>query len=90
MTYPTLCSVCNGMESVSASCPSCQGSALDQGKLSDYYGPYSPYRSMDDLKLTNGYADMEQQQCVHYGYCPQCDTAFPFAVQEQALGDGLS
>ncbi|MED4604201.1 hypothetical protein P9314_26595 [Paenibacillus validus] len=78
-----VCSVCNGLEALGGSCPSCRQAAEDRGRLSDYDDPYSPYRSIDDMKLTNGFADLERHQCVHMAYCPGCGATFTLSVQEQ-------
>jgi len=80
MSY--ICSVCNGMESLLNNCPECNRLAQDQGRLSDYYGPYSPYRPIDDLKATNGYEDLIQHTCIHLAYCSNCNYSFPVSIQE--------
>jgi hypothetical protein len=77
-----LCPVCNGLDQLQASCRSCGGAAEDCGKASDYYGPYSPYRPIDELKLTNGFPDLAQHQCYHALYCPSCDSTQLHAVDE--------
>ncbi len=81
MSY--MCSVCNGMASFVSNCPECNYIAQDLGKLSDYYGPYSPYRPIDELKATNGFKDLIQHTCIHLGYCSNCIYTFPVPIQEQ-------
>lgn len=81
MSY--ICSVCNGMESLVNNCPECNHLAQDQGKLSDYYGPYSPYRPIDELKATNGSEDLIQHSCIHLAFCSNCIYSFPVSIQEQ-------
>ncbi|SDI45117.1 hypothetical protein [Paenibacillus naphthalenovorans] len=76
------CAVCNGMELLECACPVCGHPAQDEGKLSDFYGPYSPYRNIDDLKLTNGFIDLEQHICVHSIYCPECGRSSAQPVRE--------
>lgn len=78
-----VCSVCNGLEALAGSCSSCGQAAEDRGRLSDYDDPYSPYRPIDDMKLTNGFPDLERHQCIHMAYCPNCDASFALPVQEQ-------
>lgn len=68
----TLCPICNGLTSLQASCEHCGSPIEDNGRLNDLYGPYSPYREIDHLKLTNGYSDLAHQQCIHVAYCPNC------------------
>ncbi|CAG7618680.1 hypothetical protein PAESOLCIP111_02139 [Paenibacillus solanacearum] len=77
-----MCEVCNGMESLSYSCPTCLQPADDQGKLSDYYGPYAPYRAIDD-GMDNLSGDVMQRQCVHLAFCPACAASFPVPVPEK-------
>jgi hypothetical protein len=77
------CDVCNGIGSFSSNCPQCNNSAEDQGKLSDYYGPYSPYRPIDELKAANGFTDLRQHQCIHVAFCSNCTTVYLVPIQEQ-------
>ncbi|WNQ12640.1 hypothetical protein MJA45_06305 [Paenibacillus aurantius] len=76
------CPVCNGFESVDALCPSCSASALDQGKIHDFFGPYSPYRPTDEMALTNGFRDAAWHQCVHVFWCPSCGETFNRMIEE--------
>jgi hypothetical protein len=78
----SICDVCNGMEPLVSRCPECTHLAEDQGKLSDFYDPYSPYRPIDELKATNGFADLSQRRCIHLAYCSNCTLSFPVPVQE--------
>nr|WP_243735033.1 hypothetical protein [Paenibacillus turpanensis] len=80
-----MCPVCNGFQQLQYSCPICEYPAVDQGRLNDMYGPYSAYRPIDDIKLTNGYADVSEHECIHVILCPRCDRTFPLPVQEQLL-----
>jgi hypothetical protein len=68
------CPVCNGLQSLIAECPQCQSLAADYGRWSDYLGPYSPYRSIDeeDTQVTNG----THHICVHVLSCPSCTYTF--------------
>ena len=77
-----ICEVCNGMESLSCNCPTCLQPADDQGKLSDYYGPYAPYRDIDDV-TDSLLDDASQHQCVHLAFCPECAVSFPIPVPEK-------
>ncbi|MEF3307112.1 hypothetical protein [Paenibacillus sp. GYB003] len=70
MSY--ICLYCNGMRALDRSCPQCGEGLVDAGRLDDYSGPYSPYRPIDDSKLTNGYPDLAEHLCVHQTYCPDC------------------
>jgi predicted RNA-binding Zn-ribbon protein involved in translation (DUF1610 family) len=77
-----MCPVCNGLQSISFACPQCRTKMADEGRVDDYLGPYSPYRPIDDLKLTNGYTDLSTHQCVHSLSCPQCGKQLTRSVQE--------
>ncbi len=76
------CAVCNGLESLHAECPRCMAAAEDFGRFNDYLGPYSPYRSIDDISLTNSYEDVQNHVCMHMIGCSGCGETFVFAVQE--------
>lgn len=85
----SICPVCNGLSGLHALCPSCGQSLVDTGRLYDYYGPYSPYRPIDDLKLTNGIADLAEHLCVHIGWCDRCQQEERVGVQEKGEEDLL-
>lgn len=81
MSY--MCPVCNGLIHIDVRCPVCNHYAVDIGKCSDYYDPYSPYRPIDDLKRSNGLADLEHHLCIHLYECPSCSNTFTNACREQ-------
>ncbi|MDF2961559.1 MAG: hypothetical protein K0S39_3294 [Paenibacillus sp.] len=83
MSY--LCTVCNGLLALRVDCQNCNTELEDQGKISDFYDPYSPYRPIEDLKMTNGFKDKENHLCYHWGYCSHCCTSFPVCVHESFL-----
>lgn len=68
----SFCPVCNGFSSVKLKCPKCQTMMTDSGKLSDYFGDYSPYREIEHLNMTNGIVDVAEHQCTHIAYCSNC------------------
>jgi len=76
------CPVCNGLAALANDCPRCGQLLSDAGKLYDFYGAYSPYREIDDAKLDNGYPDRQNHQCLHTGWCPQCQEEHTIIVQE--------
>lgn len=78
----SLCPVCNGFHTLSAACPNCGGGGSDEGRLGDLYGPYSPYRSIDEIRMTNGYPDLRDRLCLHFATCRDCGTAFIASVEE--------
>jgi len=73
-----VCPLCNGLSNLLAACVNCGHALEDRGRLYDYYGDYSPYRPIDDSKLTNGLPDLHHHVCLHVGWCPRC-------LQEQRL-----
>ncbi|MDF2716454.1 MAG: hypothetical protein K0R28_3379 [Paenibacillus sp.] len=81
MSY--ICLYCNGMLALNLLCPQCDGPLSDGGRLDDYSGPYSPYRQIDDLKLTNGYPDLAGHLCIHQTYCGKCGNSAIMALEER-------
>lgn len=77
-----VCPLCNGIRSLDRTCSRCGGPLTDGGRLDDYLGPYSPYRPIDDLKLTNGYPDLAEHTCIHTVYCGKCGLSEPLQVKE--------
>lgn len=63
-------------------CPICNNAAEDRGRFNDYIGPYSPYREIDELSLTNGFTDLAQHTCIHIMKCENCNHQFQMSVQE--------
>lgn len=81
-----VCLYCNGLKTIATSCPQCSAPMEDRGKVSDYYLDYSPYREIEDLKMTDGYEhDHEQHECMHYICCPACGHIQVQAFKEEDL-----
>lgn len=76
------CPVCNGLQTLEVQCPGCYVQAADYGRFNDYLGPYSPYRPIDDISMSNGYDDLKNHLCLHLMNCPKCNRTFQSAVQE--------
>lgn len=68
----SLCPICNGFATFQQACFKCSGEMKDVGKVYDLYSDYSPYRPIDDIKMTDGYADLQHNQCMHFTYCLTC------------------
>ena len=79
---PFQCPVCNGLMTIDVGCPKCGERMADGGRIDDYLGPYSPYRPIDDLKMTNGYPDLLTHTCVHSLHCDGCGYTEPHPVKE--------
>ncbi len=78
----SICPICNGIRRINALCPNCQNQLIDQGKLEEFYGPYSPYMEIEANKLSNGYIDLENNYCMHLNICPVCGYEQVIAVKE--------
>jgi hypothetical protein len=76
------CPVCNGLHRLSAECSVCHANALDFGRFNDYLGPYSPYRAIEDISMTNGYPDVAEHSCMHLVSCPVCNHSFVVEIKE--------
>lgn len=76
------CPVCNGLQALQAACPSCAHQAVDYGRLDDYAGPYEPYRQQLHEDLTNGFADVRNQECMHCVYCESCGKSYAVGVSQ--------
>lgn len=78
-----ICPLCNGMKRWSNRCQLCDVPLVDVGRYQDQFGPYAPYRAIDDLKLTNGIPDdAAQHRCMHHAACPQCGETSLVSVAE--------
>lgn len=77
------CPLCNGFIELSVICPHCLNKMENQGRVSDLYGPYSPYRPIDELRMSNNMnEDENEQQCAHYFSCPDCGYVHVKTAQE--------
>lgn len=81
-----VCPVCNGLSALHTMCPNCHHPLDDYGRADDLWGPYSPYREIDDLKMSNGFEDEKNHQCVHLTNCPVCGKDFFIHIDEQFQG----
>lgn len=70
------------MKQLDIKCPLCNKNATDCGRYDEYLGPYAPYRQIDDLRLTNDFNDLKNHQCIHVGYCAQCNLTLNVSVNE--------
>ncbi|MFY0544752.1 hypothetical protein [Brevibacillus sp. H7] len=77
-----LCPICNGFHALRAVCRACGQTLDDSGRIYDYYGDYSPYREIDDSKLSNGFPDFQYHLCIHVGWCPACRQEQLVSVRE--------
>ncbi|MBP3039639.1 hypothetical protein J9303_09080 [Bacillaceae bacterium Marseille-Q3522] len=68
-----ICPVCNGFKEIKQYCLQCRRYLEDYGRLMDYYDDYSPYMSIDQLKLEDGLmSDFAEGTCPHLLLCHHC------------------
>ncbi|SDO44350.1 hypothetical protein SAMN04487897_11472 [Paenibacillus sp. yr247] len=77
MSY--ICPVCNGLQELNTECPVCSHQMNDCGRLSDYLGPYSPYREIDEISMSDGTA-VQHDQCLHLVNCSDCHYSFTIQI----------
>jgi len=78
-----ICPVCNGLTTLQAVCSECHHQLDDLGRVDDLWGPYTPYREIDDIKMSNGFEDIKEHQCIHIATCPICGKDHYIPVNEQ-------
>jgi len=64
-----VCPVCNAMFGVQYVCPACGAMMVDNGAVTDFIGPYSPYSSHDGPGCS---ISQDSEGCVHLFFCPVC------------------
>jgi hypothetical protein len=70
------CPACNGLQQLEVFCPKCQDYAADYGRITDYLGPYSPYRSIEDGSMM----EVLPLTCEHILNCNGCNYEFTIEV----------
>ncbi|WP_407870973.1 hypothetical protein [Paenibacillus sp. P36] len=70
----SICPVCNGLQELTTDCPVCSHAMCDGGRLSDYLGPYSPYREIDVYSMSDSDGTLSGHggECLHLLNCPDC------------------
>lgn len=80
------CPYCNGLKKYEKPCPQCFATLTDIGKVSDYYLDYSPYREIDDLKLSDGFpANRTNHNCIHFLRCANCQFQQTICFKEELI-----
>ena len=74
-----ICPICNGLEKIEKTCPSCGATMADGGRAGGYLGPYSPYME------NTGTVPDGQDRCMHLAYCPDCGANRLFAFSLIAI-----
>lgn len=68
-----VCPLCNGMMEAHEICDWCGAEMEDQGRMEDYYGPYSPYMDKESFTEDNRALLMGDHHCVHLYQCKVCN-----------------
>ncbi|KJS19185.1 MAG: hypothetical protein VR72_19380 [Clostridiaceae bacterium BRH_c20a] len=63
------CPVCNGLLSIGELCENCRDVMEDQGRIEDFYSPYSPYEEQDGIPLLQELPG----NCIHLFSCTNCE-----------------
>lgn len=79
------CPVCNGLREEDAACRYCGSKMEDTGRLENLFDDYSPYREIDHLRMTNGYLDLQQGECMHLFFCNRCNRRDVRGIPEEVL-----
>lgn len=78
-----VCPVCNGFQQLNLSCPACNETIEDKGRIMDFFDDYSPYMQIDQMKLEDGYPDdFAKQLCPHFLKCTHCGFEITFFIKE--------
>jgi len=85
-----ICPICNGLAASVTQCPACGQLLDDEGRISDFTGDYSPYRPIEDLKLSNGYYDARDHLCLHFQVCNHCKKRFIVPFHEKSETELMS
>ncbi|WP_246367054.1 hypothetical protein [Paraliobacillus salinarum] len=81
-----VCLVCNGMESITSDCKHCGGEMIEEGKVTNQFGDYSPYMDDDSLKLVDGdIYSKNEHLCLHLLRCSTCNSYLQVALEEQYI-----
>ncbi len=75
-----VCPVCNSLAVAEKICPLCGNPMLDAGLLQDFYDNYSAYLDRDVYE--DGYMFNDEDYCIHFFYCPQCQINVNLAVKK--------
>lgn len=77
-----ICPVCNGMEELSSRCGVCGNSVVDEGRATDWLGPYAPYSPPEQpAALASAGPDASvPEDCQHAVRCPACGAFSTAAV----------
>lgn len=68
-----ICPICNALQEIKQSCPTCQYALKDAGKVSDYSDPYGHYNDEETVKMGDGFPNTAKDEiCPHLLRCDNC------------------
>lgn len=73
-----ICPICNALSPLEIFCPNCGSAAEDEGRSSDWSGPYSPYEP--ELVSFEEPSTAERTTCRHIVRCVGCQYTFPVEI----------
>ncbi|RKP56143.1 hypothetical protein D7Z26_05725 [Cohnella endophytica] len=73
-----ICPICNALIPLKVSCPDCGSVAEDEGRWSDWSGPYSPYEAAGFVGQREAEV-ADDAICQHAVRCIRCGA--PFTVE---------
>lgn len=79
------CPICNGLFEEDLQCLKCGQIMQDNGRIEDYYGPYSPYDNMDKYEQPFFGGLSEELPCVHLFTCPRCGYDTRVGIEQVVL-----
>jgi len=72
-----LCPACNALASHQPLCPRCGADAVDDGRATDWAGPYAPY---GPEAFAAPAESGDGPWCLHAARCPSCGETFEARV----------
>ncbi|BCJ85760.1 hypothetical protein skT53_07450 [Effusibacillus dendaii] len=73
-----VCPICNGIRPLQMKCPRCQMDLENNGPLTDFVGPYSPYELSPRMEKGT-------DQCLHLLSCPMCGNESYAFIQNDVI-----
>lgn len=80
-----VCPLCNGLETLSHSCPQCGVILEDYGPVFFLFHDYSPYQPIESYKRDDGWDDLHSHRCPHQFFCPDCGFTDLYMIQEKSF-----
>lgn len=79
-----ICPICNALQEIKQSCPTCQHALKGAGKVSDYSDPYGHYNDENTVKMGDGFPNTAKDEiCPHLFKCENCTYEQIVFIQER-------